>query len=130
MCFRYLWLEKSEIINRDCDYCKKYLHDQNGVHITNGKPLLRPKGNKPDCLKCPKKYIGSGWIPDNRRLFNQYRFAKTTGVLPRPGTMLDQEAQFTFWFNELTDLENNFRYQKHQNDNYEFLAKIFGCKTS
>jgi hypothetical protein len=111
----YAYYMHPAIINRDCNYCMEYFHNNDGPQpdpITGG-PYKRPKrGYGVDCSVCPKKDFKHGWIGDNERIFHEFLITHDTGCFPRAGTMYDQEFYFAHAYPVLTQIADDCKFHK------------------
>ncbi len=113
---------------RSCEYCKKFIHDSNGiVKGQDGEPIERPKNIPVVCSTCEKydNETGEVWrcfTTRNRYLFKSFLIAHHFGVLPREGGIDQQDPRDMDKFVLLAEL---FRVQGVV-DEREFQAKLVG----
>jgi hypothetical protein len=83
---------------RDCEYCRKYWHKQDGTPVTRqGKPQPWPRGKSPDCSKCDRLFL---WSDKNRAAWNGWLLCRESG----PADM-EQAADWLIIADELAKIQ-------------------------
>jgi hypothetical protein len=80
-----LLLTRPELAQRDCGFCQKYRHDDNGLVFLPSGGLI-PRRDKPACRKkgCPKgtPEAQKSLSPANLLCYRHYQRCKITGKWP------------------------------------------------
>lgn len=117
-----------EVYYRSCDYCRKYIHDDNGV--VNGpddKPIERAETLPVNCTMCKKwdddaEEAWEKFTRKNQYYFTVYRVAHAFGQLPRAGGIDIQDSET---MENLLLLDTLFESHKTL-DEKEFRIKLAG----